>query len=238
MKPATQPRRDCGFTLIELLVVIAIIAILAGLLLPALSAAKARAGQIACAANLHQQGLAWTLYHSDHLERFPDRRDLKSSLPEGYRPWTTWPKSDPRAGWAAVVLEPILRDAAIWRCPTLTRLSIGTARQSRQAYPVGTNLAEATYWMWRFDRIDAEIPLDNFWNKTVEQAVNDLRLAGNPQTGVPGGVADIELTVDVYFPNTVPGLEEELKGRAVHRGGRSQLFLDGHGGFFRDPRTR
>jgi prepilin-type N-terminal cleavage/methylation domain-containing protein/prepilin-type processing-associated H-X9-DG protein len=54
-----------AFTLIELLVVIAIIAILASLLLPALSAAKARAQTTQCLNNQRQLGLAWTLYASE-----------------------------------------------------------------------------------------------------------------------------------------------------------------------------
>jgi prepilin-type N-terminal cleavage/methylation domain-containing protein/prepilin-type processing-associated H-X9-DG protein len=64
-------RRRAAFTLIELLVCMAVLAVLAGLLLPALGRARAKAGGVFCLANLRQWGLATHLYALDHEDLLP-----------------------------------------------------------------------------------------------------------------------------------------------------------------------
>jgi prepilin-type N-terminal cleavage/methylation domain-containing protein len=226
-----------AFTLIELLVVIAIIAILAAILFPVYARVKAKAKQTACLSNLKQIGVGFLLYETDTDDRLPDRRDLKTSLPGGWKPWTTWPTSDPRAGWAAIVLQPYTSSFEIWSCPAMTGTGIGSAVQVAQPTSSAANAPVTRYWLWRFDRTDNPVPLDDFWGKTPDQATADLVVANNPQAGIPQGQSDVELGVDPYFPDTIPTVDPALKGMSVHDGGRNRVFLDDHVKWLKDIRT-
>jgi prepilin-type N-terminal cleavage/methylation domain-containing protein/prepilin-type processing-associated H-X9-DG protein len=223
-----EPRHSVGaFTLIELLVVIAIIAILAAILFPVFARAKEQAKRVSCLSNMVQMGLAFTMYENDSDDRLPDRRDLKISL--GYKPWTSWPPSDPRGGWAEQILDPYIKNKDIWSCASIRGSNLGNAVQVKQI--------DSTYWLWRFDRPDDPVPLDDMWGKSPDQAVSDLQAARNPQVGYPQGVSDVELAVDPYFPKTIPSVPPDLKGLTAHSGGRNRLFLDGHASWLRDIRT-
>lgn len=96
---ASRSRR-AGFTLIELLVVIAIIAILAGLLLPALARAKEKGRQTVCRGNLKQLALAFHLYVNDNHDTFPGTAS-KGAFVAMKEDWIFWnltkrPSNDPR----------------------------------------------------------------------------------------------------------------------------------------------
>ena len=85
--PRQRLLRRPGFTLTELLVVIAIIALLAALLLPAITRAKAQADSVRCKNNLRQSNLALKMYVSDASQHYPFYRQIRLKEPPGSIAW-------------------------------------------------------------------------------------------------------------------------------------------------------
>ncbi|MSU04177.1 MAG: type II secretion system protein [Pedosphaera sp.] len=140
MNTRYQGRSKEAFTLIELLVVIAIIAILAGMLLPAMSKAKTKAEGISCMSNLKQLQLVWQLYADDNNDRLTTSGYIKPVEPSSWVDgWLDFNPGNPDNTNTLALQDPkrskfafILKTTATYRCPAdRSTVTIGGKKQPR-----------------------------------------------------------------------------------------------------------
>ena len=132
-------KKSRGFTLIELLVVIAIIAILAGMLLPALQQARERARRINCASNLKQVGTALKLYSSSFNDKLPGGPALQGGKTDN----ATLKDANGWKGLEILRSNDFLTDYSVFVCPSSTT-SAGTGT-TQLTYGATAAAANASY---------------------------------------------------------------------------------------------
>lgn len=249
-----RQRRHSGFTLIELLVVIAIIAILAAMLLPALSKAKARSQQAACLSNERQWTLANSMYVDDNSQTYPWPRYQVSILGEQDNPtWTiigqfynvnqgndvwfnclpSYVAGQPLYYWSDPTRTALFYSSkTIYNCPTVLAMGYNTVDQ-----PSGHGFVDVT-----------QRPIFNYAMNSKSLAnepgatVLKAHMIAHPSTFV--NYSEVRVRSD-DLPFNVVGNANYLdlgtphcyttRFSARHSGGGNIAFSDGHVSFFKYP---
>lgn len=241
-------RRNGGFTLIELLVVIAIIAVLIGLLLPALGKARENGRQVKCLSNIRQFGQAAISYAQDFKDQIWPVAPRPGG-PNGPRVWPPDPNPDPDdrnvAMWAQIVVNGERRPGFLYQyvqdahyvgeCPTNRRQTIsGTSRANMWADRKGVNF---DYTM--LDEVEgARLGLQGQFGYVPPNASNAFRIlpAGSAATltllpGIPLFLEESTRIWNQTFRDGMFGNEDQLSSR--HAKGGHATFIDGSAALLR-----
>ncbi len=143
-----------GFTLIELLVVIAIIAILAGMLLPALGKAKDKGQRISCMNSLKQISLYVQFYTDENKDTYPAHRNHGMTTADAGPSMTNW--------WGTTILGYANNQSNLFRCPSIK----------------GKRLDNGVKWEWRFDPHFVGYGMNTFFLALWPYAGDSVTVAG------------------------------------------------------------
>jgi prepilin-type N-terminal cleavage/methylation domain-containing protein/prepilin-type processing-associated H-X9-DG protein len=236
-----------AFTLIELLVVIAIIAILAAMLLPALSKAKQRALGAQCMSNNKQLCIAYTMYTGDYNDFLPVNEDQsKAMIPPGVASWVgnsmDWTAANQNFDITYLTddrfssLGPYTaRNAKVYWCPTDTYLSPAQAGKGYRCRSVAMNAAVGN----GNNKPAASLGWTGFF---FARKSSDLNVPGPSDSWIftdenPDSIDDGIMYVNCSYTNGI-GSFTELPS-SDHAGSCGLGYADGHAEIhkWRDPRT-
>jgi len=218
VRPRKKDRRG-GFTLIELLVVIAIIAILASMLLPALSRAKERAKSINCISNMKQIGLGYLLYAEDQRDQCVTLYLFQKAPANAFYPGDVT--------WWVDLLRPYLQGTNIIGCPTVL-----SGQASTPGGPGGRGIAlsHPELSAWSTDWVPK---LSTLKNPSKKLPIVDGCLIGNPLEKNPDNWIEVPNQQALYWrvPTNQGYYSDPLTSqRAIGRHSKrcNGGFADGH----------
>lgn len=241
----TRIAAAAGFTLIELLVVIAIIAILASLLIPAVSRTKNRAQGTQCTANLRQFAISWSMYSIDNADCIPPNTPLN----HGEQASNTWVR-----GWIklgdnrpddvnifflthSLLANQLGQSIAIWRCPSDKSTSLQGGQQLPRVRTISMNCWLNSEMNW--DEVSAAPPPVGVMRKKSSQIsapgpANTFVFTDERQDSINDGCFCLSMGFQGRLARFAdfPG--------SYHNGAGTFSFADGHTELHKwlDPRTK
>jgi prepilin-type N-terminal cleavage/methylation domain-containing protein len=230
-----------GFTLIELLVVIAVIAILAGMLLPALAKAKAKGQGIACLGNLRQMGFSWLMYADDNNDRIPPNNLNVTDYSQTWvRGWLDYANPVPDNTNTVYLMNsqlwPYHQSLAIWKCPA----DKSTSRHGGKLYPRVRSISMNNW-------LNSEGPWDNETQFKVIRKVGEMIDPSPTGTFVilderEDRINNGFFVVDMkgFSPRNPAAVTMVDMPASYHVGAGGLVFADGHAQIkvWLDPRTK